>query len=112
MAKKGTSDVCVVTAFNVAACRPFAQAEHRKQPVLSQDSFQQTLIYNGKVGTKINVGYREFSNSTARPAFNNNVEYDLNESSNIGYKGAEMEIVEATNQHIKFRLIRNFNEAR
>ena len=27
------------------------------------------------IGDKINVGYREFSNNTARPAFNNDVEY-------------------------------------
>ncbi len=81
------------------------------ESVLAQDSFQQTLIYNGRVGSKINIGYREFSNNTARPAFNNNVEYDLNESPNIAYKGAELAIIEATNQHIKFKLLRNFNEA-
>lgn len=35
------------------------------------NSFQQTLIYNGKVGNKINIGYREFSGDLARPAFAN-----------------------------------------
>lgn len=80
-------------------------------PSLHRDSFQQTLLYSGKVGNKINIGYREFSNSLARPAFNNNVEYDLSESKTIAYKGAQLEILEATNQHIKFRLIKNFNSA-
>ncbi len=80
-------------------------------PSFHRDSFQQTLLYSGKVGNKINIGYREFSNSLARPAFNNNVEYDLSESKTIAYKGAQLEVLEATNQHIKFRLIKNFNSA-
>lgn len=109
MAKKDTPELCVVTVFNVAACNTVQDLERTKRPVLSTDAFQQTLIYNGRVGSKINIGYREFSNHIARPAFNNNVEYDLNESMLIAYKGAEMEILDATNQYIKFRLIRNFN---
>jgi hypothetical protein len=85
--------------------------ERVKKPILTHDSFQQTLIYSGKVGNKINIGYREFSNNLARPAFNNNVEYDLSDSAVIGYKGAQLEIIEATNQYIKYRVFRNFNSA-
>lgn len=112
MAKRFLPELCVVTVFNVAACKAVQDIERTKRPVLAQDAFQQTLIYNGRVGSKINIGYREFSNNTARPAFNNNVEYDLTESTRIGYKGADLEVIEATNQHIKFRMLRNFNEAR
>ena len=79
--------------------------------VLSDDSFQQTLIYSGKLGNKIKIGYREFSNNQARPAFNNDVEYDLSESAVIGYKGARLEIVGATNETIKYRVIQNCNRA-
>lgn len=112
MTKKATPSLCVVTAFNVASCVDAPGIERTKRSVLAQEAFQQTLIYNGRVGSKINIGYREFSNSMARPAFNNNVEYDLSESMSIGYKGAELEVIEATNQHIKFKLLRNFNDAR
>lgn len=112
MAKKQTPELCIVTVFNAYACKTVLDIERTKRPVLAQDAFQQTLIYNGRVGSKINIGYREFSNNTARPAFNNNVEYDLSESTRIGYKGAEVEVLEATNQHIKFRMLRNFNDAR
>ena len=69
------------------------------------------LIYSGRVGDKIKAGYREFSNNLARPAFNNDVEYDLRESSVIGYKGARIEVVEATNEHIKYKVIQNFSRA-
>lgn len=111
MAKKNRQTLCVVTVFNAATCSNDMNFEHRKKPMLTQDSFQQTLIYSGKVGNKINIGYREFSGSLARPAFNNNVEYDLSESSIIGYKGAQLEIIEATNRHIKYRVVKNFNSA-
>ncbi len=112
MAKKSSPELCVVTVFNAYVCKVVQDIERTKRPVLAQDAFQQTLIYNGRVGSKINIGYREFSNSTARPAFNNNVEYDLTESSRIGYKGADIEVLEATNQHIKFKMLRNFNDAK
>lgn len=111
MAYKNSQELCVITVFNAASCTDNANFERRKKPILTHDSFQQTLIYSGKVGNKINIGYREFSNSHARPAFNNDVEYDLDESKVIGYKGARIEIIEATNEHIKYKVIRNFNKA-
>jgi len=111
MAKKDKPILCIVTVFNVAVCGDESDFERVKKPLLTPDSFQQTLIYSGKVGNKINISYREFSGSIARPAFNNNVEYDLSESTTIGYKGAKIEIIEATNQYIKYKVIRNFNNA-
>lgn len=83
--------------------------EHTTLNVSSENSFQQTLLYNGRVGDKINIGYRESSGNMARPAFNNEVEYDLSESKTIGYKGARIEVIEATNQSIKYRVLSNFN---
>ena len=111
MIRKNKPGVCVVTVFNLSVCGDDIRAERRKKAVASEDSFQQTLIYSGKVGNKVNIGYREFSASIARPAFNNNVEYDLSESRVIGYKGAQLEILEATNQHIRYKVLRNFNGA-
>jgi hypothetical protein len=111
LVKKDRS-LCIVTAFNVSACGAPGGYEHRSVPVQTQDSFQQTLIYNGKVGNKLNIAYREFSANHARPAFNNSVEYDLTESNIVGYKGAQIEVIEATNRHIKYKVIRNFNDAR
>ena len=62
------------------------------------------------MGNKINIGYREFSSNSARPAFNNDVEYDLNESKQIGYKGALLEVIKATNQDITYKVLKNFNK--
>lgn len=72
------------------------------------DRLQQVLYYNGRVGNKINIGYREFLGGMARPAFNNDVEYDLNGSKTIAYKGAVLEIVKASNQSISYKVVNNF----
>ena len=108
---KRDGTLCVVTISAQYVCGKGGAIERKKVDFVTDRTFQQTLIYSGKIGNKINVGYREFTSDVARMAFNNNVEYDLSESKTIGYKGAEIEIIEATNRLIKYRLIRNFNTA-
>lgn len=102
-------DLCVVSVFNAKSCTKQHVADRSIIGIASDNSFQQTLIYSGRVGSKINIGYREFSSNVARPAFNNDVEYDLNESKQIGYKGALLEIIDANNQSIKYKVLKNFN---
>lgn len=82
--------------------------ESKNLTVPAKDAIQQRLIYNGKSGDKVKIGYREFINSMARPAFNNDVEYDLTESKQIGYKGALIEVTEANNQIIKYKVLKGF----
>ena len=75
-------------------------------PVKNQ--FQRTLLYNGKIGNRIALGYREFSGDIARPAFSNEVSYDLAESSVLGYKGARIEVIKATNTEITYKILSGF----
>lgn len=103
--------LCVVTVFNAKLCGDDQGFDIQNITSTQKDSFQQTLIYSGKVGNKINIGYREFSSNLARPAFNNDVEYDLSESKEIGYKGALLQIIDANNQSIKYKVLKNFNKA-
>ena len=100
--------ICGVSVFNAKICTK-ASFEVTSQQSTGKNSFQQTLLYSGKVGDKINFGYREFSGNVARPAFNNDVEYDLSTSSIIGYKGARIEVLEATNEFIRYKVFSNFN---
>jgi hypothetical protein len=100
-------ELCVITTFGAYQCYN-ADLEIKMVSSTTEASFQQTLIYSGKVGNKVNVGYRESSNDMARPAFNNDVEYDLNESKEIGYKGAIVEILSADNKKITYRVIKSF----
>lgn len=107
---KAKNEICGVSAFGGKVCKDYT-VQRLKRPALTSDGFQQTLLYSGRVGDKVNISCREFSNNVARPAFNNDVEYDLRESTTIGYKGAEIEIIEATNRSIKYKVVRNFNKA-
>lgn len=102
-----TKEICGVSVFGGTVC---SNAEYDVVKYTSTEmlSFQQTLLYSGRVGSKINIGYREFSNNKARAAFSNDVEYDLNESNVIGYKGSLLEILNATNQSVTYKVIRNF----
>ena len=104
-------ELCVVTTFSMESCTSGGQWEYTTHAVASDNSFQQSLIYSGRIGDKVNIGYREFSSSVARPAFNNDVEYDLSDSNIIGYRGARLEILEANNESVTFKMIKNFNDA-
>lgn len=99
--------LCVVSIFGMKACYE-GHYEKKSVPSIHSNSFQQTLIYSGRMGDKINISYREFSNDRARPAFNNDVEYDLSTSNIIGYKGAQLEIIKADNTSITYKLLNNF----
>jgi hypothetical protein len=105
--KEKPDQICVVTVFAARACYE-ANFEIVRRASASETSFQQTLIYSGRVGNKINIGYREFSNNSARPAFNNDVEYDLSASNTIGYKGAQIEVIKADNSGITYKVLSSF----
>lgn len=85
-----------------------AKFERRKVVVSEENSLQQTLIYSGRIGNKLNIDYREIYSGRARPAFDNRVEYNLDDSKIIGYKGARIEVLDANNQQITYRLLKNF----
>jgi len=76
---------------------------------LSENAFQQTLVYNGGSGNTVKIGYREFKDDTARAAFSNEIEYDISKSRVIAYKHAKLEIIEADNTHVRYRVLSNFN---
>lgn len=107
--EKGSSaQICPIHAVSGMACLN-AKFNVEKTKSKKGTSFEQTLIYNGTTGSKINVGYREFANETARPAYNNRVEYDLTKSKSISYKGAEIMVIEADNNAITYKVISPFH---
>ncbi len=108
--RKSDGAVCLMNGSRPnAGCKNGLAVTRKNWATTGSNNFQQTLLYNGKVGNKINIAYREFSSDLARPAFNNDVEYDLSQSNQIGYKGALLEVIDANNQTIKYKVIKNFN---
>jgi hypothetical protein len=105
--KATTNEVCVVSIYSNPYCY---EGNFSKLTTIAEgnESFQQTLLYSGRVGDKLNISYREFSGNTARPAFNNDVEYDFSTSKTIAYKGAVLEVIDADNTSITYKVIKNF----
>lgn len=110
---KEKQETCVMAPNLYGMVQPVCDTEFPYQfterPSLSMNDFQQTLIYSGRIGDKIKISYREFSNSMARDAFTNDAEYDLSKSTFIAYKGARVEVLEADNESIRYRVLSNFN---
>ena len=80
-----------------------------KRKYVSEGTIRKVLIYNGRSGDKIRVGYREFTDKDlARPAFSNDIEYDLKDTKFISYKGARVEVIKATGEDLLFKVIKSF----
>ncbi|EHR6401694.1 hypothetical protein WMQ26_23250 [Vibrio diabolicus] len=105
---KKANEVCVTSVSYQSASCYTGQLRVEDRTVTDNQSFQQTLIYNGSVGKKINISYREFSDGSARNAFTNNVEYDMSKSNVINYKGARIEVLGYDNTSIKFKVLNHF----
>ncbi|MBR5933989.1 MAG: hypothetical protein IK002_08405 [Treponema sp.] len=73
------------------------------------DNFQQTLIYTGREKNIVKFTYREFKDNFARPDFTIDVQYDLSMSKDISFKNARIEIIDATNNSITYKVLKNFN---
>lgn len=108
-ASKSKQELCLPLALGAKACDTETRYLATKRPVVTQNSFQQILIYNGRVGDQIKIAYREFSGDLARPAFSNEVQYDLSKSNEITYKGAKIRVVDAGNDGITYVVLSNFN---
>ena len=78
---------------------------------LDQSGFTQELIYDGRSGDTVKFLYRELSNSRLRAPFTQEVQYDMKQSSIVGFKGARIEIIEANNTHLKYKVITSFPDA-
>ena len=75
---------------------------------VNSPSYLQEFIYNGRVGDAVKFVYREFSGDYLRPAFTQEVQYDLATSNEIGFKSLRMEVISASNTEIIYKLISNF----
>lgn len=68
-------------------------------------TWRQELIYTGRSGSTIGVTYREYANDFARPAFFQDLKYDLDDSDTIVFRDWRLRVLEANNQHIRFAVM-------
>ncbi|TWI03309.1 hypothetical protein IQ05_00246 [Flavobacterium tiangeerense] len=72
------------------------------------DCLKKVFIYNGKASNILKFTYQEFINDMARPAFNQELQYDLSESNIIGFKGMRIEILNTSNIEIEYKVLSEF----
>jgi len=82
------------------------------EPVIREDSFKYTALYQGKTQNSIKISFREFKNDMARPAFTQDIDYELNADggATIGFKGLRIEVIKATNMDLTYKVIKDYNE--
>ncbi len=73
------------------------------------DSYQRELVYSGISQNALSILYREFIGGTARPAFYQELKYDLSQGDTIGYKGARFRVIKATNTSIKYEVLKHLD---
>jgi len=72
----------------------------------SDEGFRAELVYQGAGGGILRIGYREFVNDMARPAFSQELTYDLSPSgvTEFAFQGLRIEVLSAGNMKIEYRL--------
>ena len=70
--------------------------------VFLMDSFKQVLIYSGRFQQTVKLSYRESTDDFTRPSFAQELSYDLSERNVVGFRGMQIEIIEATDSMVKF----------
>jgi hypothetical protein len=83
---------------------PIAGIEHTSIEEYSEGAFKRELLYTGMSQSTITILYREFKNDFARPAFSQDLKYDLSQGRTIGFKGARFEVESATNTEIVYKV--------
>lgn len=70
------------------------------------NSFKRELVYQGVSQNTVSIRYREFIKDMARPAFTEDLKYDLSQGKLIGYKGARFQIIKANNLGIRYKVLK------
>lgn len=101
--------IAVITNFYQAVTADAKGVTRTQQPVVSTEALQRALIYGGKTGTKIKIAFRELWKNITRPSSDAFLEFDLADSKVIEIKGARIEVIEATDKSIRYRVLRSFD---
>lgn len=84
--------------------------------VWTTDELRRELVYSGISQNTVTLLYRELNldkttiNYMARPAFSQEIKYDLSRSDIIGYNGARFKVLNATNTTIRVKLLQHMDE--
>ena len=118
---EGTTEICRNSAGRLATFNSivYPQTDYNERPfdakfrettveVINGPTDVKEFVYNGRVGDALKFVYREFKNNYARPAFTQEVQYDLSQSDEIGFQNLKLKVIDASNTSIEYLVIQNF----
>lgn len=81
------------------------------QIVTIENETKEEILFSGFSQGTLRATYREFVNDMARPAFSQEATYDFTPGtpSTISFKGAQIEVLDANNNEIRYRVLRGFD---
>ena len=89
---------------------PTAVEEQVSRALSLQHQVKQVVLYQGVSKGVIRISFREFVNDMARPAFTQDVSYDLNPdgTTTVAFKGLRIFVEKATSAQITYRVLKPF----
>jgi hypothetical protein len=72
----------------------------------STKAFRREILYSGGSKGAIQLQYREFANDMARPAFSQDLNFDLAMGKDIGFRGARIRIESISNTGIRYTVLK------
>src|SRR3990170_4206250 len=110
-AETGTCGEDTCQCQNDRNCGYVFSREHSSQDrwrndggALELDIKERELVYNGKSKETIKISYREYRDDFTRPALYQDLSHDLSESREIAFRDMRIDVLDATNTSIKFRV--------
>lgn len=67
-----------------------------------EGAFRAQILYSGVDGSTLRTTYREFAGDFARPAFSQELQYDLRQDSIISFRSVRIEVLEAGNTRLEY----------
>jgi hypothetical protein len=105
----GSSNLCWTGSKGYCLNFKDNELSRRTKFVIVPNTLQQSIEYMGSDGSIAKFIYSELSDNRARPAFNRDFQVDLSKGDTVNFKGAEVEIISATNTTIEYRVLKYFN---
>ena len=88
---------------------PALEYEKSELIIPRTDSFKYELLYQGITNGSLKLSYREYINDFARPAFFQDVTYDLDSTTTtITFRTVRIEVLRANNNQITYRVLSGF----
>jgi len=109
---EGTDDVMGVSMPSGAthALDVVPDLEKTQVTLLDATGYRRQIVYGGRSGDTLRFQYRETARSD-QPQANQDLEWNLSDGKVVTFRGARIEVVDATNTRLNYRVLSSFADA-